>query len=174
MSNRDDEYLLFYSSRCLHSKEFLNILTKDVQLNKKFTKVNIDNKSIKIPPYIKAVPSAIITVNGNPQLLVGSSIFKWYNETHKKAVQEQDISDWDPTTMTGYSDGYSYIDNGNDAHKKSFAFLDENHQIYAPEEKAYSGGDDRKSGGVKTEMDMNFERMKNQRDLEVPHAPGRI
>lgn len=174
MSNRDDEYLLFYSNKCLHSKEFLTILTKDVQLNKKFTKVNIDNKNIKLPPYIKAVPSAIITINGNPQLLVGSSIFKWYNETHKQTIQQQEILDWDPTTMTGYSDGFSYLDNGNDAHKKSFAFLNERHEIYAPDEKSFGGSDDRKNGGIKTEMEMNLERMKNQRDLEVPNAPTRM
>ena len=55
MSKQD--YVLFYSSRCLHSKEFLQLLYKDSDLNQKFTKVNIDNKNIKIPPYVKAVPT---------------------------------------------------------------------------------------------------------------------
>ena len=62
----DGDYILFYSNKCLHSKEFLNLLHKDVQLNQKFTKINIDNPNIKIPPYIKSVPSAIITSNGQP------------------------------------------------------------------------------------------------------------
>ena len=38
-----DDYLLFYSNKCLHSKDFLTILSKDIKLNQKFTKINIDN-----------------------------------------------------------------------------------------------------------------------------------
>jgi len=60
----ESEYILFYSNKCLHCKELLTLLYKDVELNQKFTKINIDNNGIKIPPYVKAVPSAIITING--------------------------------------------------------------------------------------------------------------
>lgn len=172
-----DDYLLFYSNKCLHSKDFLTILSKDVKLNQKFTKINIDNKSIKLPPYVKAVPSAIITVNGQPQLLVGTAIFKWYAETHKKVVaqQEEKILDWDPMTMTGYSDGFSYLDNSSDPQKKSFAFLGGNDgSIYTPDEKSFGTNDDKKSGGAKTELDLNYEKLMNNRNHEVPNAPTRL
>ena len=174
-----DDYLLFYSNKCLHSKDFLTILSKDIKLNQKFTKINIDNKSIKLPPYVKAVPSAIITVNGQPQLLVGTAIFKWYAETHKKAPEQQQqqnaILDWDPMAMTGYSDGFSYIDNSNDPQKKSFAFLGGNDgSIYTPDEKSFGGNDDKKSGGAKTELDLNYEKLMNNRNHEVPNAPTRL
>lgn len=172
MSNQD--FLLFYSNKCLHSKEFLTILSKDVELNKKFVKINIDNKSIKIPPYVKAVPSAIITTNGQPELLVGSSIFKWYNDTHKKTVQEQGILDWDPMAMSGYSDGFSYIGNESNVQKKSFEFIsDNNSSIYTPDEKSF-GNDDSKKGNVKTELDVNYEQFMNQRKYDVPNAPARL
>lgn len=174
-----DDYLLFYSNKCLHSKDFLTILSKDVKLNQKFTKINIDNKSIKLPPYVKAVPSAIITVNKQPQLLVGTAIFKWYAETHKKAPEQQQqqnaILDWDPMAMTGYSDSFSYIDNGGDPQKKSFAFLGGNDgSIYTPDEKSFGGNDDKKSGGAKTELDLNYEKLMNNRNHEVPNAPTRL
>lgn len=175
-----DDYLLFYSNKCLHSKDFLTILSKDVKLNQRFTKINIDNKSIKLPPYVKAVPSAIITVNKQPQLLVGTAIFKWYAETHKKAPEQQQqqnaILDWDPLAMTGYSDSFSYIDNNsNDPQKKSFAFLGGNDgSIYTPDEKSFGGNDDKKSGGAKTELDINFEKLMNNRNHEVPNAPTRL
>ena len=174
-----DDYLLFYSNKCLHSKDFLTILSKDIKLNQKFTKINIDNKSIKLPPYVKAVPSAIITVNGQPQLLVGTAIFKWYAETHKKAPEQQQqqnaILDWDPMAMTGYSDGFSYSDNSNDPQKKSFAFLGGNDgSIYTPDEKSFGGNDDKKSGGAKTELDLNYEKLMNNRNHEVPNAPTRL
>jgi hypothetical protein len=35
----EGDYILFYSNRCLHSKELLNLLYKDVELNQKFTKI---------------------------------------------------------------------------------------------------------------------------------------
>ena len=138
-----------------------------------------DNKSIKLPPYVKAVPSAIITVNGQPQLLVGTAIFKWYAETHKKAPEQQQqqnaLLDWDPMAMTGYSDGFSYIDNSNDPQKKSFAFLGGNDgSIYTPDEKSFGGNDDKKSGGAKTELDLNYEKLMNNRNHEVPNAPTRL
>lgn len=164
-----DDYVLFYSNKCLHSKELLSLLVKDVSLNQKFTKINVDNANIKLPAYIKSVPTAIITINGRPNILVGSNIFKWYQETHKKAVESQSILDWDPHTMSGYSDGFSYIST-NDVMKKSFAFLSDNNSIITPDEKNYSAQNDDKNQ-PKTELDLDFENIVNRRKSEVPAAP---
>ena len=77
--------------------------------------------------------------------------------------------------MSGYSDGFSYLSNGSDAQKKSFAFLSENNiSIYAPDEKSFGDGDSKKTGSVKTELDSNFEQYMNQRKYEVPNAPNRL
>ena len=164
-----DDYVLFYSNKCLHSKELLSLLVKDVSLNQKFTKINVDNANIKLPNYIKSVPTAIITINGRPNILVGSNIFKWYQETHKKTVESQSILDWDPHTMSGYSDGFSYIST-NDVMKKSFAFLSDNNSIITPDEKNYSAQDDDKNQ-PKTELDLDFENIVNRRKSEVPATP---
>ena len=69
MSNKN--LVLFYSNKCIHSKEFLTLLVKDTNLNNLTTKVNVDNPNIKLPPYIKSVPSLIINENNKPNLLVG-------------------------------------------------------------------------------------------------------
>jgi len=164
-----DDYVLFYSNKCLHSKELLGLLVKDVSLNQKFTKINVDNPNLKLPPYVKSVPTAIITINGRPNILVGSNIFKWYQETHKKVVESQSILDWDPHTMSGYSDGFSYIST-NDVMKKSFAFLNDNNSIITPDEKNYSAQSDDKTQ-PKTELDMDFENIVNRRKSEVPSPP---
>lgn len=171
MANNSD-YILFYSNKCLHSKELLNLLYKDNELNQKFTKINIDNSNIKIPPYVKAVPTAIITNNGEPTLLVGSNIFKWYNQNHAKIVESQTIQDWDPLTMSGYSDGFSYLQNDN-VMKKSFAFVGESDKIVTPDEKNYTDngkGENR----PKTELDSQYENFVNQRKFDMPNAPSRI
>jgi hypothetical protein len=52
--------VLFYSNKCIHSKEFLSMLHKDADLNNNVTKVNVDNPNIKLPPYIQSVPSLIV------------------------------------------------------------------------------------------------------------------
>jgi hypothetical protein len=164
-----DDYVLFYSNKCLHSKELLGLLVKDVTLNQKFTKINVDNPNIKLPAYVKSVPTAIVTLNSKPNILVGSNIFKWYNESHKKVIENQAILDWDPHTMSGYSDGFSYIST-NDVMKKSFSFLDDANSIITPDEKNYSTESDTKSQ-PKTELDMDYENIVNRRRSEVPAPP---
>ena len=172
MSHSD--YVLFYSNKCLHSKELLNLLYKDPELNQKFTKVNIDNANIKLPPYVKAVPSAIISVDGKPTLMVGNSIFKWYNQRHTKVVQSQSIQDWDPHTMSGYSDGFSYISN-EDVMKKSFSFITENITITTPDEKSYSNDDNSgKKTQEKTKLDNDFESYMDKRKYDVPASIPKI
>lgn len=144
MGDKND-YILFYSNKCLHSKELLNILYKDPDLNQKFVKINIDNGNVKIPPYVKSVPTAIINTNGKPNLLVGSAIFSWYKQKHAVTVEKQGIQDWDPHTMTGYSDGFSYLDNPQ-VIKKAFAFLNDNNAIITPDEGSYGGSESSSNG----------------------------
>ena len=168
-----DEYILFYSNKCLHCKELLNLLYKDVQLNQKFTKINIDNSNVKIPPYVKSVPTAIITVNGSPSLLVGSGIFKWYNQMHSTTIEKQGIQDWDPHTMTGYSDGFSYLSDKSDVMKKSFSFITDKDGIITPDEKNYSNESSDKTQ-PKTKLDGDFETFMNQRKYDVPASIPKI
>ena len=169
----DSDYILFYSNKCLHSKELLNLLYKDVQLNQRFTKINIDNPNIKLPPYVKSVPTAIVTINGKPNLMVGSAIFKWYNQMHSKKIETEGIQDWDPHTMAGYSDGFSYLSDNSDVMKKSFSFVNENNNIITPDEKNYSGDGDKKNQ-PKTELDSQYENFMNQRKYEVPASIPKI
>ncbi len=138
MSNRND-YILFYSNKCMHSKEFLVLLQKDPSLDRKFMKVNVDTRGIRIPNYIKSVPSAIIPINGQPSLLVGVNIFKWYDESHRQTVQQQEILDFDPSGMQGLSDTFSFIDTpqtGNTTSnvlRKTFSFISDNFSIQTPD-----------------------------------------
>lgn len=172
MSNSD--YILFFSNKCLHSKELLNLLSKSVDINQKFKKINIDNQNIKIPPYIKSVPSAIVPQDGSPSLLVGKKIFDWLNQFNKQNSQNegQGIMDWDPCTMSGYSDGFSYLET-DDVMKKNFSFINENNSISTPDEKNYSGNESNKNQ-PKTQLDNDYENFMNQRTSDIPNAPARL
>lgn len=165
MSNTD--FVLFYSDKCLHSKELINLLYKNQDIYNKFVKINIDITKMKIPPYIKSVPSAIIPINGQPKLLVGVQIFEWYNSINKQMVQKQDISDWDPSSMTGYSDNFSYLSNASEPSEKNYLYLNNENsgRIYTPED---NGNNSKKTDdNPRSSLDYNLEKMKLQRDNEV-------
>ncbi len=178
----DNEYILFYSNKCLHCKEFINQLVKDNQLNQKFTKICVDNPGIKIPAYIKSVPSSIIVINGKAEVLTGNNLFKWFNQRHAKTVESQGILDWDPQTMAGFSDGFSYLENGDKTIKRSFAFLNDNNGIDTPNPDNYvdtrgeatSNGGNSKSDMKKKQFDSEYESFLNQRKHEVPASIPRL
>lgn len=174
----DSEYILFYSNKCIHCKELLTILYKDVELNQKITKLNIDSSNFKIPPYVKSVPTAIITQNGQASVLVGTAIFKWYNQKHSKTVETQGIQDWDPQTMAGFSDGFSYLENQS-VIKRSFAFISDNDQISTPDPDKYlNGNSDSKSNSKsdlkQQEFSQDYEKFMNQRKYDVPSPVPKI
>ena len=67
-----------------------------------------NNNNLKIPSFVKSVPSLIVNEDNNQHLLVGSDIFNWIDEILKNKKEE--IMNWDPITMSGYSDDFSFID----------------------------------------------------------------
>ena len=166
-----ENYILFHSSKCLHSKEFLQLLYKDNELNQKVTKINVDNQNIKLPGYVKAVPTLIINENQKASMLVGSKIFDWYKNLHKQNVESNIIQDWDPGTMTGYSDGFSYLENSS-AMKKSFSFISDSDKIITPDEKNY--GQESKNSGQKTKLDNDYEKFLSNRTNDVPAPLNRL
>ena len=157
--------VLFYSNKCIHSKEFLTLLHKDNNLNNQTTKVNVYNPNIKLPPYIKSVPSLIVNENNKPNLLVGSKIFDWYNQKHKQNISKETIMEWDPCTMSGYSDAFSYLEN-EDVMKKSYSFVNDNDKINTPDESNFESSKSG-SGQVKSELDNDYENFMSKRSSEV-------
>lgn len=158
--------VLFYSNKCVHSKELLNLIMKDTKLNQKITKVNVDNPNIKLPPYVKSVPSMICNDNKKPTLLVGSKIFDWYNDQHKENVSTNSIQDWDPCTMSGYSDGFSYLEN-EDVMKKSYSFINAEEKINTPDESNYEASGQSGGNQQKTQLDVDYESFMSSRSNDV-------
>ena len=157
--------VLFYSNKCIHSKEFLTLLHKDNNLNNQTTKVNVDNPNIKLPPYIKSVPSLIVNENNKPNLLVGSKIFDCYNKKNKQNISKETIMEWDPCTMSGYSDAFSYLEN-EDVMKKSYSFVNDDDKINTPDESNFESSKSG-SGQVKSELDNDYENFMSKRSGEV-------
>lgn len=113
------KYYIFYSELCKYCEEFLTELhKKNLDLYRSFDKICIDNKNIKIPQYVKEVPSIIIPINGKNNLLAGNAAFNWLKQLKSASIpgsastesSSAGPSEYDPYTMSGFSDNYGYYD----------------------------------------------------------------
>ena len=73
--------------------------------------------------------------------------------------------EWDPCTMSGYSDAFSYLEN-EDVMKKSYSFVNENEKIHTPDESNFESNKS-DNGQVKSQLDNDYENFMNQRSNEV-------
>lgn len=128
MAQSSNKYILFYSDRCRHSKEFLIQLNKCQDLVKKFRFINIDDTKIRLPPAIKEVPTIIVPGINREDMYVGQEGLKWLEMAGNLSRQQQQkqqpkiegqiqqtpggIADYDPSAMSGFSDSFTLIDTG--------------------------------------------------------------
>jgi len=153
MSKNIQNFILFYSSKQSEPcNEFIRELYKNIDLYKKFIKVDVMSTSVKIPSYIKEVPSIVIQTEKGSVLHTGDKAFEWLmnNSTQVKGqgqgqgqgqgkgqgqgqgqgqgkVENGGIQEYDPFGMSGFSDGFSYIGTDNpQALDKSYEFINKN------------------------------------------------
>ena len=85
MSNLSKNHVLFYSERCNHSKELIQIISKS-SLNNVFIKINVDYNR-NLPKSIKTVPTIIVPTHNEP--LTGNGAFMWVTTMSNKQQQQQ-------------------------------------------------------------------------------------
>ena len=172
-NNKQTRYVLFYSNRCNHCKNFITQLNK-TSIKSEFDFFSIDNNYQNIPPQIKSVPTILFKENNN--LMVGKSVFNWLNEQSKPKTQNQQSQDgplaWHGAEMgCSYSDNYSFLDSDTSAEgtggasiAHNFAFLsDGNPQFNSPEMQQNNSSE----SNVKDQLTQNMEIMMAQRDKDV-------
>jgi hypothetical protein len=186
--------ILYYSKQCKHSRDILSIFTNNSDFLNMFDLIDIAHNTP--PEYIKAVPALLIPKNnGEADMLVGKSVFDWINNLLKQkndsgesnnnnndpnnnsgappAMQDNPntgISDFDPCTMNGFSDNFSFLGDGNENEKSkpidhNFSFLNsDNNNLINPTEFKESSG----KNNVKSDMERAYESFKNNRDTDIP------
>ena len=79
------------------------------------------------------------------------------------------ISDFDPCTMNGFSDNFSFLGNENNGHPidHNFSFLNSNNNKLINEQQFSNSNSGSK---VKSDMEKAYERMMQSRDSEIPSA----
>ena len=160
------DYILFFSKNCSYCIDLLNKLYKNNEIYNELKLININNPQLNIPKFIKSVPSLIISDNGNHNLLVGNEVFEWYEEIVKKI--DGDIKDWDPNTMSGYSDDFSFLEEKETINNdRSYCYIStaENYKINTPSDDTNTSSKLQKSN-----TDVALEKMLAQikRDVAQP------
>ncbi len=145
--------ILFYKKSCVYCKKLFDLLQKSPSLMKSFMIVCVDDKSYRIPTYIKSVPSAIIiSPTGESHVYTGTNLFNWVKnrihsqersfqgstQSHPQRGQAQvrapptthevvEPKEWDSFVMNNLSGTFAFIDeqlNENATDKPGYATLE--------------------------------------------------
>ena len=94
----------------------------------------------------------------------------WLTSKSEKKNDSDEIEAYYPTAMSGFSDSYSSLTN-DEPMSHSFDFLNNSFKINAPNE---NEKDVRKNNNVTSDLEINYEKLKQSRDLEVSQELRRV
>lgn len=164
MSN---EYIFFYSNYDNNSKLLKDRLIKNYQLYKNFHCININDRRLKIPKFITHIPALLVTENGQTEVLFEPDASNWVRSKSEMQAQPQaqtqqqggqtqqthmgggpGINEWDPSSMSGFSDSFSSLESENGM-VKNFTFLGQGQEkINTPDsDNTFGGGNQGGNGG---------------------------
>lgn len=121
--------LLFYSQYCEFCKEVLGLLVKH-SLKDAFMLVNVDNKSLNLPPFVDRVP------------LIYTTEQKLFSDEHLMSYLQSKIgsSSLQPYALVGtntnaYSENFSFLESGDSLPEdcsRNYNYLGMEQRIYSP------------------------------------------
>ena len=162
--------ILFYSNKCKHSRKALEIINAN---NINIRLISIDSKNVKLPSFLKVVPTII--EQGLDQPLEGDFVFKWLDkfkskkpqhlEAPNKPKEPSSIQPFFSNEMSGYSDGYSYLNNEAPMNH-SFEFLNGN--ANSANKIGTSNTNSNTTSQKEDEFNKQYEQLMAQRRAEVP------
>lgn len=132
--------ILFYSNLCDFSKEVVHTITK-YQIKERFMFVCVDNKSLKLPPFVDRVP-LIYTVS--KKLFADDNLMNYI----KSMVESTSLQ---PYALVGsntntYSENFSFLDNDDGITEdcsRNYNYLGMEQKIYAVEDNDEGNKDDK-------------------------------
>lgn len=161
---------IYYSNKCQHSKELINVINKNGNRNN-YSYVCVDNSPV--PPFIKSVPTLLISENNNNKILVGEEIFSTITTNNSNSSQNGvDPEAWHGNEMGGsYSDMYSFIEDNSSSISHSFSFLNGNPNTIA---NTQISGNNTTNNEHKDKLSQDMESLMQRRDQDMPNVIQRI
>ena len=115
--------ILFFSKYCSHSIECIEKLGRE-ELNK-MAKICVDDRNIRLPTFIKAVPTIYLT--NEKKILVDEDLHLWIN---KKNEPEVKLGELDAYQSSSFADMFSPLENqSGSSHISNGSFLDQDTSI---------------------------------------------
>tara|TARA_B110001469_G_scaffold127165_1_gene146999 strand:+ start:1826 stop:2296 length:471 start_codon:yes stop_codon:yes gene_type:complete len=152
--------IIFYSNYCTYSKEIINQISKTT-INDTIIYVSVDDENIKLPPFVKAVPT-IYLVN-DKKIVVDEEIENWIKSKTSKQVSEE-LQPYFGTCGDSFGASCSNIDNTEiKPFTSGFTFLGEEQQITtSTDEKPKNGTFDNKYEQIQSERNNEFNSIQRQ------------
>jgi hypothetical protein len=184
MQTMSSRPILFYSTRCSHSKQILDTLTA---LNKQnlFTLVVIDGKSrAELPPFLKSVPT--LYHPETKDIFVGQDIFGYISKPvaarrevpnntpaagsaggQSATAAKGDLEAWSFGTANGFSDSYSSWDGKQNVTDQLFyTFLGPDTSAAGPAEPQTKQSYDGAKDGRNEDVASRLKKIQQARDNE--------
>jgi hypothetical protein len=101
--NKMQKDILFYSNACAFSREMIQIITNN-HLKERFILVSVDNKNLKLPPFVDRVP---LLYTSSKKLIADENLLNYI----KSFIS---VSSLQPYALVGanttsYTDNYSFL-----------------------------------------------------------------
>ena len=158
---------IYYSNKCQHSKELITIIKNNGNGNN-YSYICVDNSPI--PPFIKSVPTLLISENNNNKILVGEEIFTTINNDKPSSQTHEQPEAWHSNEMgSAYSDMYSFIEDNSSSISHSFSFLNGNPNSIANSKIGSSPNNEHKD-----KLSQDMDTLMQQRDNDLPNVIQRI
>ena len=112
---------MFYSNLCSYSNEVIGLI-KDSNLEKDLMLINIDDNQIKLPDFIKVVPTIFLTKDKT--LIIDEQIMSWIE--NKKAIFSSEVNGYNDNSFSGLYSGLE----SNDTNDNSDFFSSINEDVH--------------------------------------------
>ena len=124
--------IIFYSNFCTFSKDVINRISK-TPLNDNMVYICVDDRNIKLPPFVQAVPTIYLT--REKKIIVDDNINTWIqSKTQTATISNEEIGAYQ-SGLGGFSSCFSNLDNEEDkSFSSNFTYLDQNYSIETPTE----------------------------------------
>lgn len=154
--------ILFYSPDCQYSMQVLGLLDQ-YGIRDEFMIVNINNPQYKLPSFVDRVP--MIFIKGKNEIVIDEHIPQ-YMSTLKQAPQQVEAIMSLSDIGSGFSDNFSFIENGQQQPKNFVSVA--GGAANANASAAASANAAAASGGKSSKFDSSeYERFTQQRDLDA-------
>lgn len=155
--------VLFFSSNCQYCIKFITELQKHPDIMKSFKLININSSNVKLPPFVRRIPTIIVNNNKRKLVLADTAAFKWLSNVTRETTNV--IHDFG-TNMLGSNITSSYASLDNDETLPSDTFFVDVRKD--PKEYAI------KTSAMKdNEISKNMDVLQKQRDMEIPSQQKR-